>query len=77
MSQDYKEIDRFNAPFSREVTVQETEFDNGFPMLRLTVRERCRFTTIDLDPQTAERWGRLLTEWAAGKDMSPVEADEA
>lgn len=76
MSQEYKEIDRFAAPFNREIVVQETVFDNGFPMLRLTVRERRRFTTIDLDPQTAQRWGDMLKEWAEAQDLSDTEQTE-
>jgi hypothetical protein len=33
-------------------------------MLRTRIRERQRFTVFDIDPVTAEAWGRALLDWA-------------
>ena len=45
---------------------QQVEFEaGGMPLLRLRIRERTRFTIFDIDPLTAERWGRQMLEWAA------------
>jgi len=35
------------------------------PLLRTRIRERSRFTIFDIDPATAARWGRVLSDWAA------------
>ena len=33
-------------------------------LLRTRIRERSRFTVFDIDPLTAEAWGRELLQWA-------------
>jgi hypothetical protein len=33
-------------------------------LLRTRIRENSRFTVFDVDPQTAEAWGRALLQWA-------------
>ena len=33
-------------------------------LLRTRIREKSRFTVFDIDPLTAEAWGRALVEWA-------------
>ena len=57
------EIDRFQAPYGKEVVVEEVHYDNGFRLLRMRIREARRFTIIDLDHQTAKHWGELLSRW--------------
>ncbi len=57
-------IDRFNAPFNRSVKLESYQFDNGFPMLKLMIREGKRFTTMELDPDTARHWGEVMLRWA-------------
>ena len=61
------EIDSFQAPFGKEVRVEEVEYDNGFRLLRMRIREGRRFTVIDLDHQTASHWGGLLSSWGASR----------
>ncbi len=68
-AEDVKDLDQFNAPFNKEVRIQEYVFENGFPMLRLRIREGTRFTTMDLDPITAKRWGALMADWADAQDL--------
>jgi hypothetical protein len=57
------EIDRFQAPYGKEVVIEEVLYDNDFRLLRMRIREARRFTIIDLDHQTARHWGELLTRW--------------
>jgi hypothetical protein len=33
-------------------------------LLRTRIREKSRFTVFDIDPQTAQEWGRALLRWA-------------
>ena len=54
----------FNAPFNKQVRLEHLVYDNGFPMLKVRIREGRRFTTMELDPDTAAHWGRLMLEWA-------------
>ncbi len=58
-----EEIDRFNAPYGKEVVIEEVRYDNGFKLLRMRIREARRFTVIDLDHETARHWGGLLARW--------------
>jgi hypothetical protein len=58
-------LDRFEAPFNKQVELLEVVHDNGVRLLRVRIREGSRFTIMDLDPETAKRWGAAMTEWAA------------
>jgi hypothetical protein len=41
------------------------------PLLRLRIRERgARFTIFEIDPATAERWGRAMQAWSQTQDKS-------
>lgn len=61
-------LDQFPAPFNKTVEVQEIEYESGgLPMLRLRIREGKRFTTMDLDWDTAERWARVMLDWATSR----------
>ncbi|MBL8489798.1 MAG: hypothetical protein JNM82_03355 [Rhodocyclaceae bacterium] len=59
-------LDRFRVPIgNQDIELQQMEFEaGGLPMLRLRIRERSRFTIFDIDPVTAERWARVMQEWA-------------
>lgn len=60
------ELDKFLCPFGgQEITLSEVEYAaGGMPLLRVRIREKHRFTIFELDPATAERWGKRLAEWA-------------
>jgi hypothetical protein len=58
-------LERFQAPYGREVELQEVLFEGGMKLLRLRIREGRRFTIMDLDPETAARWARVMGDWAA------------
>lgn len=57
---------RWTAPLGKqEIELQQIEFDAaGMPLLRTRIREGHRFTVFDIDPQTAEAWGKTLVAWA-------------
>lgn len=59
-------VDSFTAPWGREVQLQHIAHESGMNLLRVRIKEgRARFTILDLDAATAERWGRAMTDWAA------------
>jgi hypothetical protein len=59
-------LDKFRVPIgNQEIELQQIEYEaGGMPFLRLRIRESRRFTIFDIDPVTAERWGRVMLEWA-------------
>ncbi len=58
------ELETFQAPYGREVRLQDVEYESGMRLLRVTIREGRRFTTLELDAETAAHWGSALTRWA-------------
>jgi hypothetical protein len=61
-------LDKFICPFGgQEVELVQVEYESGgMPLLRLRIRERgARFTIFEVDPGTAERWGRVMLEWSS------------
>lgn len=52
------------APYRREVRLEEVEFESGMIMLRVIVREGHRITQLDLDATTARDWGATMVAWA-------------
>ena len=57
-------IATIEAPYRREVWLDEVQFESGMRLLRVTIKEGRRFTQLDLDPETADRWGRTMLDWA-------------
>ncbi len=58
-------LERCQAPYGREVELQEVLFEGGMKLLQLRIREGKRFTIMDLDPETAAHWARVMGDWAA------------
>lgn len=67
-------LDKFVVPVGRQaVELQQIEYAaGGMPQLRLRIREGSRFTVFDIDLQTAERWGRVMLEWAQAQAPLPA-----
>jgi hypothetical protein len=59
-------LDGFPAPWNKEVILQAVEHDSGLRMLRIRIKEGTRFTVMDIDEETAMRWGKTMTGWARG-----------
>ena len=60
-------VDKFVLPIGRQdIELQQIVYESGgMPQLRLRIREGKRFTVIDIDPDSASRWGRAMLAWAA------------
>jgi hypothetical protein len=49
----------------QEIELQQVDHEaGGMSLLRTRIREKSRFTVFDVDPITAEAWGRALLDWA-------------
>jgi len=57
---------KLRAPLGgQEIELQQVDHESGgMSLLRTRIREKSRFTVFDVDPQTAEAWGRALLRWA-------------
>lgn len=57
---------KLRAPLGgQEIELQQLDHDGGgMSLLRTRIREGSRFTVFDVDPQTAQAWGRALLQWA-------------
>lgn len=65
--QSIRDIDVVNAPWNKEITVQEVEYEGGFKMLRLRIKEGKRFTDLELDGDTANTLAHHLSQWAGAR----------
>jgi hypothetical protein len=64
-----RDLDRFDAPWNKQVTLQDVQYDSGLRMLRIRIREGTRFTVMDIDEDTARHWGAAMAGWlAAGEE---------
>jgi hypothetical protein len=59
-----EEMARMPAPWNREIRLLKVRFDSGFEMLRVSIKEGKRFTTLDLDPMSAKKLAGLIAGWA-------------
>jgi len=59
-------LDDFPAPWNKHVTLQSVQHDSGLRMLRIRIKEGARFTVMDIDEETAVRWGAAMAGWAEG-----------
>jgi len=57
-------LDKFTAPYGREITLENVAYENGMRVLRIHVREGNRFTVMDIDENTASGWGSAMVAWA-------------
>jgi hypothetical protein len=60
-------LDKFSAPYGKEVSLEDVTYENGMRVLRIHIREGNRFTVIDIDENTASHWGAAMTCWADQK----------
>lgn len=56
-------IAMIEAPYRREVWLDDVRFESGMRLLRITIKEGRRFTQLDLDAATAQRWSETMLEW--------------
>jgi len=57
---------KLHAPLGgQDIELQQIDFDaGGMSLLRVRIREKSRFTVIDIDPQTARAWAEGMLAWA-------------
>jgi len=67
VANDITPLDTFVLPIGRQtIDLQRIVYESGgMPQLRLRIREGKRFTVIDIDPVSAERWGQAMLDWVA------------
>lgn len=61
------DLDTFDAPYGKQVVLQQVEYESGMTLLRVRIREGTRITILELDPDSAARWGKNLIQWAASQ----------
>ncbi len=61
-------LDKFVLPIGKQaIELQQIVYESGgMPLMRVRIREGSRFTVFDIDPDSAERWGRAMLAWAQG-----------
>ena len=57
-------LEKFEAPWGREIELQDVRYESGLRLMRVRIREGRRFTVLDLDDKTASHWGRAMVKWA-------------
>ena len=74
-------LDKFRLPLTgQEIELQQLDYEGGsMSQLRIRIRERSRFTTVDVDPVTARHWGDALRRWAERQqaNAAPAASDPA
>lgn len=58
-------LEEFDAPYGKQVKLENVAYENGMRVLRIHIREGNRFTVMDIDENTATQWGTAMTDWAA------------
>lgn len=65
------DIGTISAPWNKDIDIQEREYEGGFKVVRLRIREGRRITDLELDSLTAARLGGFLKTWAEDNPPSP------
>jgi hypothetical protein len=55
------------APYGREIRLEDLA-SGELRLLRLRLREGRRHTVLDIDAETARRWGQAMLDWAAAEE---------
>ncbi len=58
------DLGTIDAPYGRQIVLQEVAYASGMTLLRLRIREGTRFTILELDAKSAGRWARIMSVWA-------------
>ena len=64
-------LERFPAPYGREVELLDVLYESGMRLLRVRIREGNRFTVMELDPSTAAHWGGAMSAWSERGGSGP------
>ena len=58
-------LTKIAAPYGREIVLESVKHESDMRMLRIRIREGRRFTVMDIDADTAERWSTVMSAWAS------------
>jgi len=58
------EVTKLEAPYGREIVLQDVVHETGLRVMRMRIREGSRFTILDIDAATAKKLGSVLSTWA-------------
>jgi len=72
MEESVTRLDKFTAPYGKELTLENVAYENGMRVLRIHIREGNRFTVMDIDDNIASNWGAAMTNWA---NQAPAATD--
>lgn len=67
------DIEKFDAPYRRQILLQDVTFESGMKLMRIRIREGTRFTILEVDAPTAQHWGQHLLAWAKAHASAPTE----
>ncbi|MBT3764999.1 MAG: hypothetical protein HOB79_16265 [Rhodospirillaceae bacterium] len=59
-----REVTKLEAPYGREIVLQDVVHETGLRVMRIRIREGSRFTILDIDAATAKELGTALSTWA-------------
>lgn len=62
-----EQLDTFIAPWGREITLKNAAWGSGMRVLQMRIREKRRFTDIDLDEDAVRRLMVTMQAWLDGK----------
>ena len=57
------DMEVIQAPWSKELTISDIEYEGGFKMLRIRIKEGKRFTDLELDTETAGHIAEMMGKW--------------
>jgi hypothetical protein len=60
---DVLELAIFQAPWGREVRLQQARLEGGMTILRVRIREGSRFTDLELTAEKAVEIGEAVSAW--------------
>ena len=63
MNETVTQLDKFAAPYGREVTLENVAYENGMRVLRIHIREGNRFTVMDISEEVASQWSGAMSAW--------------
>jgi hypothetical protein len=71
------DIERIDAPYRRQILLQDVTHESGMKVMRVRIREGNRFTIIDIDAPTARIWGECMLAWSAANAAASHVNNEA
>ena len=56
-------IGDYELPYGRKLNLKSIRYETGLDLIRMTFREKTRFTTVDLDRDSVEELIANLKNW--------------